>query len=197
MDFEKFMDNLKKRGFEPHLFKTGAEAVAYLKEQIVGERVVFGGSMTLKQLGVFEALQERNNVWWHWYGSKGDRYQAEREATVYLTSANAVSMDGEIVNIDGVGNRVANSIYGNNAVYYVFGQNKIAPDLTQAIERARNVASPLNAKRLGSKTPCVAAGKCLDCQSPERICNVMNIVMHKTGGTSRCEAIIIQEDLGF
>jgi hypothetical protein len=98
----------------------------------------------------------------------------------YLTSVNAASETGELVNIDGTGNRIAASLFGHEKVCFVFGVNKIEPTLEKAIWRARNIAAPKNAKRFGLKTPCAVKGDCCyDCSSPDRICNVLSIYQKK------------------
>ena len=99
--------------------------------------------------------------------------------------------------IDGTANRVSNAMYGPSKVYYVVGTNKIEPDLHKAIERARNIASPLNAKRLGLSTPCTVDGKCHNCSHENRICNALTIIMAKTGKQTKCEVILIGEKLGY
>ena len=106
---------------------------------------------------------------------------------------------GEIVNIDGMGNRIASTVFGHKKLYFIVGKNKIADDLDGAIWRARNIAAPLNAKRFNVKTPCVAhgGGKCFDCKSPERICNGMVITMGKMSGVGEMEVVLIGEELGY
>ena len=102
-----------------------------------------------------------------------------------------------IINIDGTGNRVASTIYGHEVLYLVVGINKIAPDYDQALWRARNIAAPLNAKRLGCKTPCVTAGHCCDCASPDRICRALSVLWCKPGGIGRAEVVLVNEELGL
>ena len=116
---------------------------------------------------------------------------------VYLTSANAVSAMGEIVNIDGTCNRVAGSLYGFDACYVVCGVNKLTPDLTSAMRRARTIAAPLNARRLGKRTPCAVDGKCHDCRSPERICRAMAVLMAPPARMRHYEIVLIGEELGY
>ena len=121
----------------------------------------------------------------------------ESELTVYMLSANAIAATGEIVNIDGTGNRVANAIYGPQKVYYVCGENEVTPDLMSAIDRARNMAAPPNAKRLGLNTPCAIDGKCHNCASENRICNAMSIILARTTKQQKGEVFIIGEKLGY
>jgi hypothetical protein len=119
---------------------------------------------------------------------------------VFLTSVNALSQTGEMVNIDGTGNRVAASLFGSQEVFFVLGVNKITPDLASAIHRARNVAAPLNSKKnkKSSLNPCATLDeKCYDCGSPDRICNALTIYYKKMRNMQTMEIIIINESLGF
>ena len=130
----------------------------------------------------------------------GDFYEMfgadARTASVYVTSANALAETGEIVNIDGNGNRVSSTIFGHETVYFVVGENKITSDLPSAWDRARNIAAPKNAARLGKNTPCAADGVCHDCQSPQCICSVITVHRRKP---SSCNAVVIlvHESLGY
>ena len=119
------------------------------------------------------------------------------EADVYLTSANGLAETGEILNIDGAGNRVASTLYGHKKVYFVIGANKLAPTRDEALWRARNIAAPRNAQRLGKKTPCAVKGdKCYDCKSPDRICRGLVELWGPMMGMET-EVILIGEDLGM
>jgi len=137
-------------------------------------------------------------VFWHWLALDADRKIPTNAAEVYLCSANGIAETGEIVNIDGHGNRLAGSFYIPESSYFIVGINKIKPDLASAIDYARNVASPLNAKRLKTKTPCaVNADKCYDCDSPDRICRVASIIYKKPFAVKHMEVIVIGENLGY
>ena len=156
--------------------------------------------MTLEEMGLYEKLKPENTLYWHWRQEMtGDEAKAKAyTADVYVTSLNGVAETGELVNIDGSGNRVAATLTKHECVYFVVGENKMAPDLHSAIHRARNVASPLNAQRLHRKTPCaVKADRCYDCKSPERICCTLNIIWEKPMQVERCELILIRENLGY
>ena len=181
------------RGFAFTYFPTAAEARAYLTDVCAGKSVSLGGSMTLQALGFPDAFRYGTAVHWHWV-RKGEYFQ---KPDIYLSSANALSETGEIVNIDGTGNRVSATLFGPKQCIFVCGVNKLCPDLASAVERARNVAAPLNAKRLGAKTPCAADGKCHDCKSPARICRAMAIHMGPTLGMEKCEVVLIGEALGY
>ena len=200
MDKEKVITNLEKHGYHVCWFETGADAAEYLCEELQGTSIGFGGSMTSKQLGLYEKLGEKNQVYWHWM--KGERAAEEAlaaSAEVYILSANALSENGEIVNIDGNGNRLAAQFYGHKRVIFVIGTNKITQDLNSAIDRARNIASPLNARRLKRKTPCALAEpmRCHDCSSPERICSGMSILFEKMGSIPQADVLLINENLGY
>lgn len=198
---EKLRKNLELNGFQTSFFATAAEATDYLCEKIQGTSVGLGGSMTLETMGLYERLVEKQNkVSWHWRGTDPNFERAgAAEAEVYLSSANAVAESGEIVNIDATGNRVAATLYGKKKVYIVLGTNKIEPDLEKAIWRARNIASPLNARRFKLETPCAVGEelRCYDCHHPRRICKGLVIHMQKLNGVGECEVVIIDEALGY
>ncbi len=203
MDLQRIAENVKKRGYAVRVVETAAEGTEYLYGQIQGVSVGFGGSMTLGEMGLYPRLKERNTVYWH-----GDKEQFERygnvalrklasESEVYICSVNGMTEGGTMINIDYTGNRIAATCFGPKKVYLVIGKNKIAPDFESAMWRARNVASPKNAQRLGRKTPCALKGdKCYDCNSPERICNGFLVFERAMRGT-QTEVILVNEDLGY
>lgn len=194
-DMERVRKNLEERGFQTSCFATAKEAADYLDAQIDGATVGIGGSMTIQAMGLSERLSKHNEVIWHWEGGELRRAML---ADVYLTSVNGLAETGEIVNIDGNCNRVAASMFGPKRVYYVVGINKIAPDFEKALWRARNVAAPKNAQRLGKKTPCAAkADRCYDCKSPERICRGLSVLWRKPTGFEQAEVVLIEEELGM
>ena len=150
---------------------------------------------SIQAMGLSERLSKHNEVIWHWEGGELRRAML---ADVYLTSVNGLAETGEIVNIDGNCNRVAASMFGPKRVYYVVGINKIAPDFEKALWRARNVAAPKNAQRLGKNTPCAAkADRCYDCNSPERICRGLSVLWRKPTGFEQAEVVLIGEELGM
>lgn len=195
-------DNLKKNfeshGFQTSFFSTKEEAVQYLEQTVCHETVGFGGSMTVKEMELYDRLGVSNTVIWHWKNPGRETLLKAGQASVYILSANAVSETGELVNIDGTGNRLSASLYGPKRAIYVIGCNKIEPDLPAAIRRAKNVAAPKNALRLQAKTPCAAAGgdRCYDCSSPERICHGTLILERPMNGMET-ELLFIDETLGF
>lgn len=201
MDLTNVKTNLEKRGYTVSCFDTAAQAAAYLNEQIDGKTVGFGGSVTLGQMGLYESLGAHNHVIWHWRVPEGRTVNSLRDeaigAEIYLSSVNGLAETGEIVNIDGTGNRVAAIFYGHRKVYLVAGVNKLAPDYEAALWRARNVAAPRNAHRLGSKTPCAAKGdRCYNCASPDRICCGLSVLWEKPRA-GEFEVILINEELGY
>ena len=199
MDFTNVTKALTARGFKVSSFETAKEAAEYLNSQIDGATVGFGGSITLQELGLFEKLSANNTVFWHWKQTPAEACEKAASAQVYMTSANAISETGEIVNIDGTGNRVAAMLYGHEALYIIAGINKLTPDLSSAMERARNIAAPLNARRLSCKTPCAMSEpmRCHDCNSPSRICNGFVTLTRPCGGIGKTHVILIEETLGY
>jgi len=189
----KLKENLERRGFSFFVFDTAEQAVQFLCEDCAGKTVAFGGSVTAKELNLYDRLSLRSQCAWHW---NDDPVDLINSAEVYITSANAVAESGEIVNIDGNCNRVSSSMYGHGHVYFIVGENKICPDLAAAWDRARNVAAPLNAKRLKRNTPCAVDGVCHDCLSPDCICSVIAVMRKKP---SSCDAtvVLIRESLGY
>ena len=197
MSLESAKKNLEERGFIVRTFATAAEAADYLDGAIDGNTVGFGGSITLQQMGLKERLGSHNDVAWHWTDGPEARIKAAH-AQVYISSVNSLAETGELINIDGAGNRVAATLYGHQRLYFVVGRNKLAPTYEEALWRARNIAAPKNAQRLGSKTPCAVKGdRCYDCKSPERICCTLNIIWEKPMQVERCELILIRENLGY
>ncbi len=201
MNFDKLRSVLEKRGFKVSVFDTAKDATEYLNQVIDGTSVGFGGSMTLEEMGVYEKLSTHNNTYWHHRILEGKTKTEMRalanSASIYLSSVNGLAETGEIINIDGACNRVSSIFYGHDKVYLVVGKNKIAPTYDEALWRARNIAAPLNAKRLGMKTPCaVKADKCYDCSSPDRICCGLSVHL-KAPMIGVTEIVLINENLGY
>ena len=201
MNFEKVSNALKQNGFAVSCFETAREAVGYLDSKIDNTTVGSGGSVTLVQMGLFDRLCTHNDIASHMFASGGrtdaETRLAERTAEIYISSVNGLAETGDIVNIDGTCNRVSDIFYGHKKVYLVIGKNKIAPDCDAAVYRARNIAAPLNAKRLGRNTPCAVKGdKCYNCQSNERICKGLQVLWRKPSGCDY-EVVLVNEDLGY
>lgn len=194
-DLEKLQKSLEAEGFAVSRFDTAAQAADYLDAALDGKTIGIGGSITVQEMGLGERLAKHNTVLWHWAGSTT---QEAAGAQVYLTSVNGAAETGELINIDGTGNRVASGIYGHKEVYYVVGVNKVAPDYERALWRARNIAAPRNAQRLGVKTPCALRGdRCYDCDSPERICKALTVLWRKPTAIGHAEVVLVDEALGY
>ena len=198
MDFTNLKAKLEENGFTVKVFATAAEASDYLDSAIDGKTVGMGGSMTLAELHVFDRLSKHNQVFSHQSTGIDDQRKEAAAAQVYLLSANAIAADtGELLNIDGVGNRVSASLYGHEKVYFVAGRNKVSPDFAAAYSRLRNVVAPKNAQRLKRQTPCAEkADKCYNCKSPDRICNAL-VVHYKCMRGMAMEVVLVDEELGY
>lgn len=196
MKFDTVQSNLEKLGYTVRTFATGAEASAYLNTAIDGVSVGFGGSCTVQELGLYDSLATHNEVHWHWAEGPAQREQAIG-TQVYISSVNGLAETGEMINIDGTGNRVASTLYGHEKLYLVIGRNKLAATYDEALWRARNIAAPKNAQRLNRKTPCAVKGDhCYDCKSPDRICKALVVFWAAPTGMPT-EVILIDEDLGY
>ena len=201
MDFTKAKEALTARGFKVSCFEAAAEAADYLNAQIDGVSVGFGGSVTLHELGLYESLSAHNTVYSHWDLSEGMSADEVRvgasSSEHYMLSANGIAETGEIINIDGTGNRVSSMLYGHKKVWIVAGKNKLAPTYDEALWRARNIAAPKNAQRLNRKTPCaVKADRCYNCKSPQRICRGLAVLWEPMTGTE-VEVVLVNEELGY
>ena len=190
------LGNLTRRGFAARYFDSREQANAYLAERMAGKSVGIGGSVTVKEMGLDRALTDAGaTIFSHQMGSTPAQ---AAQAECYISSLNGVAETGELVNIDGTGNRVASTIYGHKELFLVFGVNKVEEDLERALWRARNVAGPKNAMRLGRKTPCALRGdRCYDCDSPERICRALAILWGPPKGFDIVEVIVVGEHLGL
>ena len=196
MNPEKTIRNLRMRGFSAQYFATGEEAVSYLCKQVQNTSVGIGGSKSVEQLGLYEKLSGNNRVYWHWKEPGPETLDKANHASVYICSVNAMTEGGELLNIDGRGNRLAGSCFGRKKVYYLVGRNKLCPDFEAALYRARNTAAVENCKRFPNKPPCQSDGKCHDCRHPDRICRAL-LVTWMPMMDMETEVILIDEDLGM
>ena len=200
---KKVVESLKKNGFEAEYCSSAAEAADKILALIPESASVgFGGSWTVKALGIQEKLAGKGNTILD-HGAPGlsneerqDVRKKQLTCDVFLSGTNAVTLDGRLVNRDGNGNRVAAMIFGPGKVIVVMGTNKIVTDLDAAEERIQMVAAPINNKRIGLPNPCVKTGECMDCQGPTRICNVTTII-GKRPNTTEMHVVIVGEDMGF
>ena len=195
------LKSLRNRGFEAEYVSTSQEALKRILE-IIPENASVGipGTVTVREIGALDALKERGNtVYQHWGSmSKEERRIArfkENEADVFLTSANAITRDGQIINIDGTGNRVAGMAWGNGLVLFVVGINKISFDLTDGIKRARSATIP-NAIRQNEPCACVKAGHCVNCKDEASMCRAI-LILEQAVKDRNYHVIIVGENLGY
>ncbi|MDO4541410.1 MAG: lactate utilization protein [Bacillota bacterium] len=194
--------NLEHNGFKAQYFPYREDAVKYILNSISsGQTVGIGGSMTIKTLDLPTKIAERGGVVLdHSTAKTPEESQkiclAEGRSDVFLTSTNALTEKGYLVNCDGKGNRVSAMIFGPRRVILVAGKNKICDDVDEAMDRIVNLAAAPNAKRLNLSTPCVETGRCMDCNSPDRICRAYTILKRPSLGMD-FTVIIIGENLGF
>ena len=201
MDLEKAVAAFIRNGYAVTVFEKAEDAAKYLYDNLNGRSIGFGDSETLLSLKLFEKLSLHNTVFDPMHCAPGKTFNDTAKecltTEIFLTSVNAMSETGELVNIDGTGNRIAGSLFGHRKVYFVAGTHKLVPTLEEAIWRARNIAAPRNARRWRSKTPCAEKGeRCFDCSSPDRICNGM-IIHWKKMSDMEMEIVLIKEELGF
>ena len=199
---------LKNREFDARFYPTREEAIQVALEVIPPDAAVgCGGSWTMRQIGLLEALKERGNpVFAHEAGMDFEETTRVRKEALlcpfYLSSANAITMRGDVMNIDGIGNRVAGISFGPGTVIIVAGFNKLVADLDAAFERIREVAAPANAIRYSlavpgmEKTPCVEKGRCYDCTKPSSICRITTIIRQRPMMTD-FKVFLVGESLGF
>lgn len=199
---KRLVENLNRRNMSAYYCATRSEALAKALELIPeGDVVSWGGSESLNQIGLIEAVKKRNKVIDRAAAaSMEEKQELMRQALLcdtYLMSSNAVSQDGQLVNIDGNGNRCAALIYGPKSVVMVVGMNKVAADLDAAISRARNTAAPANVQHFpGLKTPCSVTGVCANCLSPETIC-CQFVITRYSRVPGRIKVIFVGEGLGL
>lgn len=201
MDINTTINNLKKNGFKVEYFNTLEEVKNKILEDIsLTDDVGIGGSMTVYQMKLHEELIQRGNkVYWHWLVDPDKRNEVRRKAQnteIYISSSNAITEDGKLVNIDGIGNRVASMFYGHKRVYVIAGVNKIAKNIDEGIKRIKRESCPKNAQRLGLNTPCRYTGECNDCRTEDRMCNITVILEHKPMQTD-IYVYLVNDQLGY
>ena len=199
---ERMIKNLARRNMEAFYCPTAEEAVDKVLELIpAGSSVTWGGSMSIRDIGIPDALRARgcfdvfDRDLVEGDGAKVQMYVRAFTTDVYLSSANAISEDGIIVNIDGNGNRVAAITWGPKKVIFVIGINKVAQTVEAALARARSTASPINAARFDINTPCQTDGVCHNCNSTESICNYVHFLRNSPRG--RHTVVLVGESLGY
>lgn len=194
---------MQRRHFDAYYCATASEAKAKVNELIPdGASVTWGGTMTVRDMDIPKMLQERGTlkVWdrdkVETPEEKQEMYLRAFQADYYLSSANAITEDGVIVNIDGNGNRVAAITWGPQHVIFVVGMNKVAQDPEAALKRARSTAAPINAARFDIQTPCQLDGQCHNCNSPQSICNYIHF-LRNSSKPGRTIVILVGENLGY
>ena len=200
---QRCVKNMKKRGFDAY-FAPDARNASTLALDLAAdcETFGFGGSSTTRALGIVEALKKSGKTLYdHWMPGLTSAEDmeirlAQGRCDCFFCSANAVAETGEIVNVDGIGNRTAAMTFGPGMVIIIAGMNKVVPDLDSALERIREKAAPMRAKSLETKTPCTETGICSDCMSPQRICNITTILHYKPMLT-RVAVILVNQAMGF
>lgn len=201
---QTIIKGLEKRNMEGVFCETKedalAKALSYIEE---GSSVTWGGSMSIEEVGLMDAVKNGN------YEvidrSVAKNYEEQRQifakavlADYYLMSSNAITLDGELINIDGTGNRVACLTYGPKNVIMIVGMNKVVNDVEDGIKRVRNFASPPNTLRLGLKTPCSMTGRCGDCYGDTCICSQIVVTRRQSAGMKgRIKVILVGESLGY
>ncbi len=203
LQVERTIQSLRKNNFDVRFVPKTLDAAAEVFTMIPdGSTVGVGGSMTLHQIGFFEEAGKHNITFMNPPSLQVTPEEAVKLrrtvllADVFLASSNAVTEDGKLYNVDATGNRVAAMTFGPNKVILVCGTNKIVKDIAEAGRRVRQWVAPMNAKRLGFKTPCAETGVCVDCSSPQRICNIYSVLAKKPLRTD-LTVVLVGEHLGF
>jgi len=200
---KKVIERLEAHDFKAIYVKSKAEAVEeILKHVIPNAKIGVGGSVTIRELGILDQLKVKGNLLYdHWVPGltkeeslKTRKFQMTSD--LFLSGVNAITLNGELINIDFAGNRTNATTYGPGKVILVVGYNKIVEDVQEAIKRIKNVAAPINAKRLNIDVPCAKVGKCVDCNSPNRICRVVMIHERRPFLTDML-IILVGEELGY
>ncbi|MCD7734364.1 MAG: lactate utilization protein [Clostridiales bacterium] len=196
------IQGLERRGMTGEYCPTTADALEAGKRFLLpGTSVAWGGSATLDEIGLLNAIQSSGCVALDRHAPTDPEevrevYRQTLFCDTYFLSANAVTLDGVLVNIDGNGNRVAALAFGPKQVVVIAGMNKVCPDLDSAMKRARNVAAPTNAIRFGLSTPCTSRGRCADCQNPDSIC-CQFLITRRSRTPGRIHVILVGEELGY
>ena len=200
---ERCIENLKKNGFDPSFFEDVQQAKDHILDMVKGySSFGIGGSDTIRSMNIVQELKNMGKlVYDHWSEALSKEQDLEirlmqGRCDCFLCSANAISSSGQIVNVDGIGNRVSAMCFGPKKVVIVAGVNKIVPDLDSAIKRIKEVAAPLRAKSLGLNLPCVKEGRCVECDSPQRICRI-TVVLHKRPIYTDISVVIVNKSLGY
>lgn len=194
--------NLETRNMEGYFFENSKDAVAAILEMMpAGSTITWGGSETFKETGMFDALKANDYELIDRTTATTDeerraQYGQMAMADYFFMSSNAVTLNGELVNIDGNSNRVGLLVHGPRHVMILVGMNKITADVESGVKRVRTYACPANAKRLQKSTPCAVLGKCGECLSSECMCNNI-VITRRSGHPGRIKVFFIAEELGY
>lgn len=196
------IQNLEKRQMKGYYCPDSASAVQKIKELIpAGSSIGWGGSMTLAETGIMDAIcsgdyEIINREQARTKEEQKQVYSQICSCDYFLMSTNAITLNGELVNVDGRGNRVAFLCYGPEQVIIVTGMNKVVTDVDEGMKRARNIAAPPNTVRLNRNTPCAVTGRCADCLSPDSICS-QTVITRRSGIPGRIIVLLVGEELGY
>ena len=200
---QEIINALSARGFNAQYHDTPQSACDAILELVPGSATIgIPGSVTVREIGLIERLIARGNtVHQHWKNhltesNDQDHRRLEGNTDYYITGANALTVHGDIINIDGVGNRVADMVFGPEHVIFVIGTNKLVCSIEEGIRRSKEVAGVMNARRVNAKTPCAKTGVCVDCDTPQRICRVTTIIQYRPFQTEMT-VMVIGTQLGF
>ena len=196
---QKVIQGLKSRNMTGYYAANREEALELALSLIPkGSSVTMGGAMSAQEIGLVEAVRspDYNFIDRNAFEDRRAALLAGYDADVFLTSANAMTEDGVLVNIDGNANRVSCIANGPKKVLVIAGMNKVCKDLDHAMKRARNVAAPINAQRFGLNTPCAKTGSCMDCKSPDTIC-CQFLITRYSRHAGRIHVILVNDNLGF
>ncbi len=207
LNLQELKQRLTKNGFDVYKADNAEQAKEIVLNEILPElkpqSVSWGGSITLAKTGLYEYLRDSEEYesldTWDKSLSNEEKYELRRQALLvdcFFTGTNAITEDGHLVNLDMFGNRTGAITFGPKNVVIFVSRNKLVPDLQRAMERIKEYVAPVNTMRLDMKTPCVKTGYCMDCDSPQRICNVWSIT-EKSFPKGRIKVVLINEDLGF
>ncbi len=201
---QKVLKNLRRNEMKAFYYPTALKAKEQILEMIpVSSKVGVGGSVTIREMNLIDDLLSRGNeVYDHWKEglSKQERMEVCRKqqgADVFLASANALTMDGKILNIDATGNRVSSMIFGPSKVMVIAGMNKVVENLQEGLDRLKKIAAPKNCQRRKDPTPCAKDLICRNCHSPSRLCRVTTILERKPWGIPELVVILVGEKLGY
>lgn len=207
LNLQELVGKLEKNGFDVYMADSAADAKEVVLDKILPEikpkSVSWGGSITLSDTGLYEYLRDSDEYdaidTWDKSKSNEEKYELRRQALLvdcFLTGTNAITEEGHLVNLDMIGNRTGAITFGPKNVIIFVSRNKLVPDLGRAMDRIKEYVAPVNTMRLDMKTPCVQTGYCMDCDSPQRICNVWTVT-EKSFPKGRIKVVLINDDLGF